>query len=354
MSVFLLILLGCGADQAVYTDGFPENNTKGLREFMQGYLFNLDNHLFTRGNNQIYAKHNGNSELNAITYFQFTEKDLEDYYQSLYTSNELSKERNRLFEHAETLQNKIDDSEMYNLPEIKKTDNKLIIKTASTQAEFTMEEFNHELNMDEITMNLIALNKYGFILHLEDYNASKHYYLFASEDLSEIGVYEKSELNVAIESGDFERYYPVLEQIGQSGIYAKLYNGSIVNMEENTIHSIRDEDKRSKDWNYVYVNGDQDELSDGPQKIQTIDNYLEGNNKYEAEFTINFKKIAKEADINSSTPSTAKVYYFSKEMIVLELSYEAFLFGSAGSTNVLIDLQEDKEHPTAYIIDLGI
>ncbi|UAC49371.1 hypothetical protein K6959_05855 [Bacillus aquiflavi] len=41
---------------------------------------------------------------------------------------------------------------------------------------------------------------------------------------------------------------------------------------------------------YVYINGLEDPLSDGIQRIQTIENYMAGNDAYEAEFKIFLKK----------------------------------------------------------------
>ncbi|MFJ5621624.1 hypothetical protein ACIQD3_02620 [Peribacillus loiseleuriae] len=39
--------------------------------------------------------------------------------------------------------------------------------------------------------------------------------------------------------------------------------------------------------------------------------------------------------------------------IVLGLNYTGIVEGTAGYTNVIVDLQ-DKKEPTAYLVDLGI
>ncbi|UAC49684.1 hypothetical protein K6959_07770 [Bacillus aquiflavi] len=105
----------------------------------------------------------------------------------------------------------------------------------------------------------------------------------------------------------------------------------------------------------MYLNGAKRKLEDGVQRIQTIENYMAGNDTYEAEFKISFKKIAKKGDIKGAVDvGIAKIVYFNKDYVVLNLNYYAAIAGDAGSTNVMIDLQKEKKNPTAYIVELDM
>ena len=85
-----------------------------------------------------------------------------------------------------------------------------------------------------------------------------------------------------------------------------------------------------------------------------MDNYLKGNENYEAQFKLNFKQIAKEMDFHAGSVRIADIQYFNENYAVLRISYNGIPIGKAGSVNVLIDLQESKKQPTAYLVDLGI
>src|SRR5699024_7284541 len=134
--------------------------------------------------------------------------------------------------------------------------------------------------------------------------------LFVLRDSLNIDIYEESDLDEVVKNGELKPYYSLLEPIGDTEKYAKLFNGSVVDITKNSVHHLKKGDKRSKDWNYVYLNGTKKEFTDGIQKIQTLDNYLEGNDVYEAEFKISFKKIAKEMGISTSGTSISEIYYF--------------------------------------------
>ena len=359
MGISALILFGCGADKVTYEEGFPEKDSEGLRNFMAYYLFDNMNYLYMQEENYIYADRNGNKDIDNISYFEFTEKQLREYYDPLFESDEPSTTMKELFDYEnriEHLHHPIDDVEAYNLPEINREyDNVLKMNVSNAEREISLSELDDRIDVkDEIRMNLVAANEQGFTLYVENNTVDGDFYLFASKDLKEVDLYEVNELDKVVESGDLERYYSLLEPIGESGIYAKLNNGSIVNMEEHTVHQIQQGDKRSADWNYVYLDGTKKEFTDGTQKIQTIENYLEGNDAYEAEFSFTFKKIAKEMGIKTSGPSISEIHYFSGNFIVLSLNYKGVVVGTAGHTNVMIDLQANKDNPTAYVVDLGL
>src|SRR5699024_5491454 len=99
----------------------------------------------------------------------------------------------------------------------------------------------------------------------------------------------------------------------------------------------------------------EDPLSEGKQRIQKIENYLAGNDEYDTEFELNFKQISDTLDFNSiDDVSIGKVKYFNEDVVVLFFDFKATITGTTGSTNVIIDFQENRKNPTIYLVDLGL
>ncbi|MGE8078338.1 hypothetical protein [Peribacillus loiseleuriae] len=133
---------------------------------------------------------------------------------------------------------------------------------------------------------------------------------------------------------------------------------SILDETTNTITEIKEHDLLSEDGQFVYLNGSVGELRgedlpDGMQRIQTIENYAKGNDTYKAVFKLDYDAIAKKLDLKTNGVSFANINYFNENYIVLGLNYTGIVVGTAGYTNVIVDLQ-DKKELTAYLVDLGI
>ncbi|MDY0405169.1 hypothetical protein P5G51_006915 [Virgibacillus sp. 179-BFC.A HS] len=62
---------------------------------------------------------------------------------------------------------------------------------------------------------------------------------------------------------------------------------------ENKYFRVKETDLLSNNGKYVYIDGDEGDLKDGVQRIQTIENYLVGNDQYEKEFKLSFKLTCK-------------------------------------------------------------
>ena len=207
---------------------------------------------------------------------------------------------------------------------------------------------------DELIYNLVALNDYGFVLSIRNFATKENYYAFVMNDFSSIDIYHSRDLDKLIREDEMTKYYSLLPSVGKTGTYSEAFNGSIIEIGDNEVIHLGEDDYRSEDLGYVYINGAKDKLLDGDQQIKTIENYMVGNDIYESEFKISFKKIAKEAGLKTSGVSIAKIVYFNEDYVVLALNYKAFIVGDAGYTNVIIDLQKDKNNPTVYVVDLGI
>ncbi|MFD1067594.1 hypothetical protein [Oceanobacillus locisalsi] len=129
----------------------------------------------------------------------------------------------------------------------------------------------------------------------------------------------------------------------------------VFDKESKNIHRLDDEAIfPSQDGKYVFLQGKSSPLEEGVHHIQRTEDYLEGNEQYESEFELHYDEIADELDIDSVGIESANIVYFNGDYTVLHLEFSAAVTGSAGSTNVIIDFQEDKDNPTYYLVDLGI
>ena len=191
---------------------------------------------------------------------------------------------------------------------------------------------------------------------MEDYD-KRFVSIFIKRDLTD-QVFTRpyyEELNQAIAKGKLVGYENLIYNKDLKEKFVPAVGGyGIFDLEKNKIVQVEEPDLLSKDGKYVYLNGAEDKLSDGNQKIQTIGDYMEGNDTFEAEFKISFKKIAKEAGIKMHGISIANIVYFNEDYVVLSLNYKGFIVGEAGFTNVIIDLQADKNNLTANVVDLDI
>ncbi|WP_253907725.1 hypothetical protein [Bacillus sp. WMMC1349] len=214
----------------------------------------------------------------------------------------------------------------------------------------------------KVYLSLLAINKENMLIQARIYEKLKdgdlgelnEYYLFLKQDFSKHQIVEEEKLNATIESGKLNDYLSVFPKVSKDGAYLKLFDNYILEKKTNKVRKIKDTDYLSVDGKYVYINGKKADISEGVQKIQTVDNYLKGNDKYEAQFKLDFENISEEMDFKASGISIADISYFNENFVVLSLTYNGIIVGTAGSVNVLIDLQRSKKQPTAYLVDLNI
>lgn len=363
------LLFSCGKGKVTYKEGFPTEDSPALMEFMRDEILrNTGRLLFRDDNNNIYVEKKPNSELGTLKYFTYTEESLKRQYEPILQAEDVpSLFRNlRLGPEAEKeLQQPIKDETKYPLPTISmKKDNQLEIQTLENEKLFDLPVLLADYGVeksDEITFNLIAVNDEYIHIELQDTDignpANQSISLFINQELSDVVSTKRNakDFEETYSSGKLDKYEDLFKEIDPQGRY--LYEPGvkrIIDSEKRKIRFVEDADYLSKDGKYVYLNGAEKEISDGKQKIQKINNYMEGNDIYESEFKISFKKIAKEAGIKMHGISIAKVVYFNEDYVVLSLNYKGFIVGEAGFTNVIIDLQEDKNNPPAYIVDLDI
>ncbi|MBY7142362.1 hypothetical protein KFZ56_04480 [Virgibacillus sp. NKC19-3] len=186
---------------------------------------------------------------------------------------------------------------------------------------------------------------------MEKEETADYYYVFALQDLSEMAIVPYAELGDAIEEEELILYYPILKKINGT---LSMIDRKIIDTVKHQVRGVEKEHLLSEDSNYIYLGGDDSPLAEGIQRIQKVEDYIEGTEQTYAEFQLNYDEIADELGIDSVGIGRSKIVYFNEDFIVLHLKYKGAITGSAGSTNVIIDLQEDKDNPTYYLVDLKL
>lgn len=361
----LLATTGCGKDdvqEAIYKKGLPKEDSPAFREFMR-YELDLATDATLSYQNSTYTIMR--SDKKGLRYYQYTDQEVDDFYSPFLSANKYPATKLYDLKTTEflTKEKLIHNKLEYNLPEMT-LDKKNVLKVKTKSGEKKI-EFPSAKDK-KVHLALAAVSKDSMLIQVDVYEKFKNgdlgdrqiYYLFLKSDLSKYRIVKEEELNSTIESGKLKEYLSVFPNVAKDGAYRKLFDKYIFDEKKSKVRKIKNTDILSKDGKYVYINGAKEKetnvMPDGIQQIQTMDNYLKGNEKYEAQFKIDFKQIAKEMDLNAGDARIANIHYFNKDYVVLYISYHGKTIGTAGSVNVLIDLQKNKQQPTAYLVDLGI
>lgn len=348
--ITVLFLFACSNNQVTYQKGFPEVSSPGLTDFMTDYfmqrsrlLFNTDEYVFVEKNNPL--------EDEKIHYFATTKNEMEDFYMPIQEDDEPARTMKALYEKVDDLKQPVQNS--LSLPTISCLENNMIsVVYPENEKIFSLTELEKSIvESDELICNVTRMNSEGFIMQIDRQSTNDSFYLFALHDLSEVNLFNNDDLEQAVAEEKLVPFYSFLKNEPSDQYGSLLYN-SFVDTKNHTFIQI--EDEHITNQQYIYVNGGKDPLEKGPQYIQSIEHYLDGNDEMYAQFDINYKKIGKQLDFKATNDvSAGKVIYFSEDFIVLFINYNAPITGTSGSTNVLIDLQ-DKENPIFHVVDLDL
>ncbi|MED4454642.1 hypothetical protein [Metabacillus fastidiosus] len=378
--IFLLIflLLGCELNnmanlkslKANYVSSFPKESSPALTEFMKDYLTGYsDIQVFGENSNFIFVSRNVSSNEKEIEYYQYTRGKLEKYYEPLLNAKKPDAILNDLEQNINLdkfLRESINDMGPYNLPSIKmENSNQLKIELGAVEKTLNLPKLLSEYSVkekDEIIFNILENNDNHFVLKVIDKSIqnSKGWDLevvfFIKNDLTDMVISESYDeaIQEKLDDGTLDDYLNGFEKVGNKGKYLLIFGSRLIDTKTKKIVEIREGDYLSNDGQYVYIGGAKDNLEDGTQKIQTIENYAAGNDKNQIEYNLDYEEIAKELDFTTSGIGSATINYFNENYLVLRLDYNGKFVGTAGVTNVMIDFQEDKENPTFYLVDLDI
>lgn len=376
--VLLLLLSGCGEDnmtnqessaetetyETTYKEGFPTEASPALSKFIQNYINgSSDRELLNQDGTLVFSDSNGKEDQTSVTYYQFTEEQLKGYYEPLFQTDDPNM---MLYDLKQTdsiskLRSPVNDTDQYSLPSVTmKDNNQLEIKTTENQRTIDLNEAMKDYGVSSETkfiLNIEAINKNNIVFVLEDVSKlgdlNELYYLFVDQALSDFTItqFKYKETQEVFDTKKLKPYYDLFPGAGE--YRSGLDKITILNVETNKITEIKDNDLISEDGKFVYLKGAAEELSDGVQRIQTIENYAEGNDIYEEQFELDFDTISKQLNFETNKISIARTNYFNEDYIVLRLLYKGKTIGDGGVTNVIVDLQ-NKKNPTAYLVDLGI
>ncbi|WP_139367265.1 hypothetical protein [Metabacillus halosaccharovorans] len=370
----LLLLFGCVQDmteqsEVAYKIGFPTENSQALTEFIH-FKMTTNRGILLQEKDDIFINtiESVSSDEKTINYYKYSENQLTSYIEPLLDKEDPKSTFTTLTfgENAgKTINQSIDKPQEYNLPLVTMQENNhLKIETNSGEMILQLSEIMRELNVkdsDRLIFNLSAVNEELFALEIEDTSieveegGSLYLGLFVRRDLSDyvVSSLHFNDLQKTLESGELDNYLEVFPKVDSEGKYSYLFGDTIVDTQKNQIITIKEDDLLSKDGQYVYINGKKPDLTDGTQQIQSIENYANDNDTYEAEFVLDFDTIAKKLELETNGVSTSNINYFNENFVILGLNFTGTFVGTAGFTNVIVDLQNDK-NPTAYLVDLGM
>ncbi|MGG3797571.1 hypothetical protein [Metabacillus fastidiosus] len=367
-----LLLMSCEKgdreSEIQYIHAFPREDSPALTGFMDYFLFHDSGiFLFKEDKTTIYAVRSLSSDKKEINYYAYEDMQIKEYYKPiLRTDNaretfyELIIEENGMNE----LKRNVNKYRQYDLPFIELLENnQLKVETNKGKKLIDLPHLMKEYGVtgsDRLIINLKAVDKQTIVLAIQDTSiklengASLHLGLFVKQDLSDLAVMTLYDLKFRkiLETGRMNDYLDVFPKLDEKGKYFYLFEHTIFDIKTNKIIEISNDDLISSDGKYVYINGK--DLSGGNQKIQTIENYAKKNNVYEMRFSLDLSEIAKKLDLSTNGNASIDINYFNKNYAVLRLDYTGKFVGTAGGTNVIVDLQKDENNPIFYLVDLDI
>ena len=358
-------LIACSSSENTIKQELPVYSS-GLESFVGDHITKgIGHYLFTVDQQQIYAKENLGSQEREIEYIQYSENQFEEATDELLSSENLGESFRDLWVN-ESLYESVDPDSYDQLPIFHLKDaNVLEIETNEAVQTFNLADLleDYDVNKDDkLIINLWAVGKSNF--QFETYNHSneelslKEISMFMTNDFEDVLVtqtYTKDFLNDVLD-GKTEPFKNLLVQLDEDNRYLKAVDShTIIDLQEKKLIEIDEADYVSNDFSYVYIGGNADPINEGNQQIQKIEDYLSGNEEYVMEFDLDFKEIDDELDLNSTNSvSPGRVVYLTEDFLVLYLNFKGAITGKAGSTNVIVDFQEDRENPTFYLVDLGL
>lgn len=362
LCLIIFVLLGCANEMKKETihEGFPSEVSPATMELMK-HLVSSHLHFLTEVEEQyIFSKQNLSAEDNEVKYFVLSKNELETFVKkyssekgkSIYLSIE---EKNQLFDEVEP--------ESGDFPEITiEKGNILFIKTEEAEKEFALASLLSQYDIqttDEIRLNLVALNENEMQIDLRNPDKSMDVSLLIKNDLEHFLVAELfgEGLEEVVQSGELYPFKELFIPVNENGNLRKitLISNVIWDADTGELYRINDDDYLSDDGKFVYLGGKVDPLSEGKQRIQAVTDYVQENEEDYAQFSLDFKPLSEFLEEKSSGKVTiAKVVYFAEDYAVIYANFAGPYIGNAGATNIIVDLQEDKNNPTFYVVDLNL
>lgn len=371
LSLCLLFLFACkeqsneGLEQMNYELGFPKETSPALEKFITHYTtVNEGVLLLDEANASSFARTNYHSDDTSIEYFSIKKEQVKEGVTSILHSEDVELDFTKMIEND--LIEEMDATNNDALPKIEwNKDNDVSITTRFGTEEFRLPDLLKEFNLqstDELIINGYTLNKDEFgiaIENLEQEGENGFIFLFMKQDFSAYHATSSFEkpFHESIISGELKGFEHIIYQDAQSDDTWKILHDhyGVLDTNDQTITTVAETDLQSTDEWFVYLEGNEEPIQEGVQQIQRIEDYVAGNDEYVATFDLNFKQISDALELDSvNDVSIGKIIYFNEDYVVLFLEFKAAITGEAGSTNVIVDFQGDRQNPKMYLVDLGI
>ncbi|MEI3614238.1 hypothetical protein [Pseudogracilibacillus sp. SO30301A] len=368
----VLLLFACennsgkGGTQVTYRIGFPEEISPALMEFLISYSTPMYTDLFKDGDKYIYSKFNIKKTPEEIEYYTNTEEQAIKYFTPLINTDNPKNtfiDLTKKFE-AEMLKTKENELVHFYPEAILEDNNTITIQTIEGEKSINLVEELAAFDLqqtDELVVSIPAANEQSFFLKINNAHAeevNQYIYVYMNQDFTNYtAVSGNIELfNESINKGKLDSFKELVFETELNDQYTVLTDRNrVVDKKNKIIHRLNGETGfPSQDGKYIILQGKDEPLAEGVHRIQRTEDYLEENEQYYAEFELNYEEISNELDFKSVGIGLADIVYFNEDFVILYLNFKAAITGTAGSTNVIVDFQEDRENPTIYLVDLGL
>ena len=355
----LIFLTGCGSNYSYKTE-LPEESTPELLDFIGHMITNQNYFLFEEDNTHFFSMRSFNPDYEEVEYYSYTDQALNNLYMDFVRTNLGT---NAVFEYKEAAEEqlfkKVDQPMEYSLPVIQKLEGNLLhIETKYDERDYDLPELLSNYDMqpnDEISFNVVSVTEDAFQIEIDNFSvdpSNMEVALFIKQDLSEVVVTKSfgDEFAKNLRGNKLADFQGLFKQLSPDENLLKTMNGyEIWDKKAKELVDIEENDYLNKSGEFVYLNGY--ELEDQTEhRIQRIEDYVEGNSEYYSEFKLDYEELGEEIGIDSIGSRNVKVMYLNERYAVLHVNFALAITGTAGSTNVIVDLKDD----TVYLVDLGL
>src|SRR5699024_8909093 len=232
-----------------------------------------------------------------IQYFSVRDNDIEESLAPLLGESDVETEFRELTgDENNNLIHEINASDYDALPEITlEKDNKLHVNTQFGEEDFYLPDVLEEFDVnptDELIVNAHTTNKDEFsivIQNLEQDDDNQFIFLFIKQDFSDIVAVKsyEDEFQQSVVTGELNRFEKSVFKTESSNEYNILFDQyGVLDRDKDAIYTVDEQDLQSVDDYYVYLNGAEDPLSEGDQRIQKIEEYIEESENDYAAFNL--------------------------------------------------------------------
>ena len=360
LSIAILIFLtACGSNLSYKSDLPQEPNTEML-DFIGHLVSDNKYSLIKTDGNYVFTKKNRHPNDHELEYVTYTNEKINQMYTDFLKIDEEADSLDDFREKAEDeLFQKIDQPTDYSLPIIQKLKGNILhIKTKYGEKDYDLSELLSKYDMqpnDEISFNVVSVTEDAFQIEIDNFSvdpSNMEVALFIKQDLSEVVVTKSfgDEFAKNLRGNKLADFQGLFKQLSPDENLLKTMNGyEIWDKKAKELVDIEENDYLNKSGEFVYLNGN--ELEDQTEhRIQRIEDYVDGNSEYYSEFKLDYEELGEEIGIDSAGAGIVEVMYLNDRYAVLYVNFALAITGTAGSTNVIVDLKDD----TIYLVDLGL